>query len=119
MMLRSEIIFFIDKLIKMTQHGKLSWNKVKPVMRMNSSVEYVDVVYEAYLENMIVWIYQKNYKYYYDEIDFSWDKEIVIELIDPETHLVMQELKASNAGELLNAINYKSIHSFYSRVLEK
>ena len=115
-MIHIEEITFIDKLIAMTQHGKLIWHIVQPERRMNSSTEYVDAIYETAFEDMLIWVYERNYKYYYDEFDFSWDKEVIVEIIDPQTRILMQQLKLNNTNELLQAINYKRLDEFYSKM---
>ncbi|AXP60824.1 hypothetical protein CH625_004155 [Haemophilus influenzae] len=117
-MMHGKEIVFIDKLIEMTQHGKLIWNAISPERIMNSSVEYVGVIYETALENMFIWIYERNYKYYYDETNFSWDKEVIVEIRDSQTKVLMQELKSNNTNELLQAINYKKLDRFYSNILK-
>lgn len=111
--MNSSSIKFIDKLIEMTQHNELTWEIIPPITRMNSSFMQVNSIYETRCEGMIIWVYQRDYKYYYDESDFSWEKDVVIEIINPDTKNVIKELNLNNATELLNAINYKSLNPFY------
>ena len=117
MIQRNQIITFIDKLVEMTQHDTLTWHTARPERRMNSSEEYVEVVYETTLKNMRICVYERNYKYYYDENNFSWDKDVIVEIRDLDSNFLIQELKSNNAAELLQAINYRKLNSFYSDIL--
>ncbi|OOF81441.1 hypothetical protein [Rodentibacter caecimuris] len=116
---RAESIRVIDKLIELTQHGQLKWEETPPSRYMSSTTENVDVIYQAYYQDVYINVYNRKYRYYYDETEYSWDDDVIIELLNTEGVLLNRLPNTPNADELLSSIRYqnRALQNFYKNIL--
>lgn len=116
---KSDAIKVIDKLIELTQHGSLVWQEsnLRPALEGPDSI--IEVVYVATYLDAMLRIYKRNYKYYFDENQFTWDSEIVVEFIAQNGYGLGRLPKTSNAAELLQSIQYQNpqIRNFIRGIL--
>lgn len=116
---REDSIRVIDKLIELTQHNKLSWYEVSPRSYMSSPVEKVDIIYRAKYQQVYIHVYKRWFRYYYDDTDYSWDDEVIVELVNEDGVSLNRLPDTPNASELLSCIQYQSqaVQSFYNDIL--
>jgi len=116
-----ETIKVVDKLIELTQHNELSWESSEPPYNLTSPDVRIDLVYTTYYLNRYIRIYQKNYKYYIDDVQYTWDSRIVFEFIDESGNSLWQFPQTNNAWDLLKAIQYQNsnVSDFYKEIFSK
>lgn len=105
----------IDKLIELTQHNQIGWDRHDPPPPMIGPDARVDVVYVANHIGRNIRVYHQHFKYYFDEDKYTWDEQMVIEFIDDYGVFLGRLPKTPNAYELLRAIQFQNpqINSFY------
>ena len=113
---RREAIEIIDKFVELTQHGKIQWAESIPRSYMISQDSKVDIVYITNHLGRNISVYKRDYKYYLDDVQYTWDKEVVIEFINESGERIGQFPTTPNAFELLHAIQYQNpqIKNFYT-----
>ncbi|AKS65908.1 hypothetical protein NJ8700_11105 [Aggregatibacter aphrophilus NJ8700] len=116
---REDSIRVIDKLIELTQHNKLNWSEVRPRSYMLSPGENVDIIYRAQYQQVYINVYKRRFRYYYDDTDYSWDDEVIVELVNEDGASLSRLPDTPNASELLSSIQYQSqaVQSFYNNIL--
>ncbi|MFM5788673.1 hypothetical protein ACET5Z_17995 [Aeromonas veronii] len=115
---RTETIQIIDKLIELTQHRMLLWQEGPLNDYMNGPDEMVEIVYVTEHLGRIIRAYRRDFKYFYDEMNFSWDYEIIIEFTNNYGHRLGRFQKTPNASELLQAIQYQNpnVRNFFNEI---
>lgn len=115
MISRKESIEIIDKLIELTHHGVINWGNARPNSYMVSQNSKVDTVYTTQHLGRNIRVYRRDYKYYLDDINYTWDWEFVVEFINDNNERMGQLPATPNSGELLEAIQYQNpqIKDFY------
>jgi hypothetical protein len=115
---RRESIEIVDKLIELTHHGVIEWEKYSPPSYLVGPDSNVDLVYAVNYLNRTIQIYRRDFKYYLDEIQYTWDYEIVIEFVSNNGERLGRFPNTPNASELLAAIQYQNpeIKNFYKDI---
>ncbi|ENM3890279.1 hypothetical protein Q9F25_003499 [Vibrio cholerae] len=113
---RRETIQIIDKLIELTQHGSINWAEERPESYMVGPDSKVDFVYITEYLGRIIRTYRRDYKYYLDDVQYTWSYEIVIEFIDNSGNRLGRFPSTPNHSELLQAIQYQNpqIRNFFN-----
>ncbi|WP_045459882.1 hypothetical protein [Vibrio hyugaensis] len=105
---KREAIQIIDKLVELTQHGRIEWVEEQPPAYLIASDSKVDLVYVTTYLNRHIRTYKRDFKYWIDDVQFTWDKEVVIEFVDENGRRMGRFPHTPNTPELLRAIQYQN-----------
>ena len=113
---RRETVEIIDKLIELTQHQNIQWHEQEPYTYMRSQDSRIDVLYVCNYINRNLRVYKKDFKYYLDDVQYTWDYEIVVEFVNDIGASAGSFPKTPNALDLYKAIQFQNpqIKNFYN-----
>lgn len=109
-------IEIVDKLIELTQHGELLWDYERPNSYMLAQDSKVDTVYLTQYLGRNIRIYRRDFKYYLDESQYTWDWEVIVEFVNDQGERMGRFPQSPNSIELIQAIQYQNpqIKDFYN-----
>lgn len=117
---QKQTVEIVEKLIELTQHGSITWNRQQPPSYMNNFDSRVDSVYiTCYANTTLLRVYESNCKNFIDEERYFWETKVMLEFIDSNGISLGSLPVVPNTRELLNAIQYQdpSINNFYNNLL--
>ena len=117
MVSRKEPVEKVDKLIELTQHNKVVWKSSETPDNLTGPDLRIELVYIAFHLNKYIRIYQKAYKSFPDEFQYT----VVFEFIDTSGHSLLQFPETNNVVNLFNAVQYQNskMSDFYKELLGK
>jgi len=116
-----QAIEIVDKLIELTQHGNLNWSYERPNSYMLAQDSKVDTVYLTNYLGRNIRAYKRDFKYYLDDTQYTWDYEVTIEFVSEVGERMGKLPQIPNSAELIQAIQYQDpqIKDFYNDIFGK
>ncbi|MEY3881845.1 MAG: hypothetical protein RIQ94_2641 [Pseudomonadota bacterium] len=118
---KKETIEIIEKLIELTQHNQIIWQSQPAPRYMCSPDSRIDLVYETEYLGRYIRLYQKQFKYYIDENQYTWDENMIFEIVDDQGNTIWEFPRTPNAYELLKAVQFQNpqVSNFYNDLFKK
>lgn len=95
---------FCDKLIELTENGKLKWEDWSDKIKRRDSLSPLFVVKH---KKWLILVYKYQWKYFHDEENYEWTESVRIELIQANGMNTWTIPMDGSAKLLLDMIQYK------------
>lgn len=75
-------IQFVARLIRLTQERKLVWKQLEPPHAVAAgSADVIPVFFVTEVKGKILALYERRFRYYFDEDDWAWSAKPVLSLL--------------------------------------
>lgn len=113
---KKQTVEIIDKLIELTQHGIITWEKNAPEQYMIDHYRRVELVFTAKHIGQLFRVYNRYFQHYYDEDTYMWDNEIIFEFIDENGVSLGILPNTPNTNDLFQSIQFQTskVNNFYN-----
>jgi hypothetical protein len=112
---------FVNKLLKWTQGGKISWDINDYRFHLGGDERVVGKSYISHVEDEIVRIYSYDTKIYSDVDEYVWDNRLRLEIIDNDGRSKWEFQSNLSFSDLYRSVQFKAegVGTFIEKFLSK